>query len=135
MQFNVLCHCRTCARARGVTPVHLIGVMADQFSIDAGEDMCTTVTDHAGLHALKVLDLLTHSLTHSLARSLTHLLTHSLTRSLTHSLTGEAGVRDVQHVQGHRVPAPAGRALPRGGALRSPSHSHSLRSLSDTHSL
>jgi hypothetical protein len=35
--FNQFCHCRACGRARGMTPVHLIGVKGD-FSILQGEE-------------------------------------------------------------------------------------------------
>lgn len=31
IRFNVLCHCRNCARARGVSPVHILAVAAENF--------------------------------------------------------------------------------------------------------
>ena len=36
--FNELCHCRACGRARGMTPVHLIGVEGT-FSFQKGEEL------------------------------------------------------------------------------------------------
>ena len=40
--FNELCHCRACGRARGMTPVHLIGVKGD-FKILQGQAKVKTV--------------------------------------------------------------------------------------------
>ncbi len=42
--FNVLCHCRPCSRARGVSPVHLYGVPEEVFAITKGEDLIKVVT-------------------------------------------------------------------------------------------
>ena len=36
--FNCLCHCRVCSRARGVSPVQLIGVPTECLVIVTGED-------------------------------------------------------------------------------------------------
>ena len=41
--FNILCHCRACARARGVSPVHIYGVTKDQFEITKGESNLNVV--------------------------------------------------------------------------------------------
>mmetsp|Transcript_60228 Transcript_60228/g.136172 ORF Transcript_60228/g.136172 Transcript_60228/m.136172 type:complete len:185 (-) Transcript_60228:82-636(-) len=34
--FNVLCHCRACSRARGMSPVHLVAVPASGFTVLSG---------------------------------------------------------------------------------------------------
>ena len=41
--FNELCHCRACGRARGMTPVHLIGVKGDFTVLRQEEDKVKTV--------------------------------------------------------------------------------------------
>jgi hypothetical protein len=48
MIFNQLCHCRACGRARGMTPVHLVGVKGD-FTILEGEDLIKDVQGHQTL--------------------------------------------------------------------------------------
>lgn len=40
--FNMLCHCRACGRARGMTPVHLIGV-SGEFTFLEGEENAKTI--------------------------------------------------------------------------------------------
>ena len=40
--FHGLCHCRACSRARGTSPVHLIGVPASAFAIAKGEELLKT---------------------------------------------------------------------------------------------
>ena len=37
LKFNAFCHCRACARARGASPAHLIGVAPSQFVITKGK--------------------------------------------------------------------------------------------------
>ena len=37
--FSVLCHCRACSRARGMSPVHLVGFPVEAFEYERGEDM------------------------------------------------------------------------------------------------
>lgn len=50
--FNELCHCRACGRARGMTPVHLIGVEGD-FKILQGEGQMRMIQGMGALtHAI-----------------------------------------------------------------------------------
>lgn len=36
--FNALCHCKACTRAKGVSPVHLLAIMQEGFTITQGEE-------------------------------------------------------------------------------------------------
>uniref|UniRef100_A0A7S3U4F4 CENP-V/GFA domain-containing protein n=1 Tax=Strombidinopsis acuminata TaxID=141414 RepID=A0A7S3U4F4_9SPIT len=36
--FNALCHCRGCARVTGATPVHIIGIPREGFTLSQGEE-------------------------------------------------------------------------------------------------
>lgn len=44
IRFNVLCHCRSCSRARGVSPVHLLAVSEDgeSFTLTRGAELLKT---------------------------------------------------------------------------------------------
>jgi hypothetical protein len=41
--FNLLCHCRLCSRARGRSPVHVIGIPNEGFTITRGEEFVKVV--------------------------------------------------------------------------------------------
>ena len=43
VMFNALCHCKACSHARGMSPVHLIGIQpAEGLEITQGSDLLTT---------------------------------------------------------------------------------------------
>ncbi|CAM9271069.1 unnamed protein product [Ectocarpus fasciculatus] len=44
--FSALCHCRACARARGMSPVHLVGVPVAKFYIVEGEELLREAEGH-----------------------------------------------------------------------------------------
>lgn len=46
--FNTLCHCRACSRARGMSPVHLIGVKGD-VTYSQGQDLVKVVPGNGAM--------------------------------------------------------------------------------------
>jgi hypothetical protein len=41
--FNMLCHCRNCCRAVGISPIHICGMAEDNVVITKGEDLLTRI--------------------------------------------------------------------------------------------
>ena len=42
-RFNVFCHCKLCSRARGTSPIHLVGINEMNFKIIKGQEYLKTI--------------------------------------------------------------------------------------------
>lgn len=51
--FNELCHCRACSRARGMSPVHLVGVPEASFVVDPASKAFLTTVPGSGSSAMR----------------------------------------------------------------------------------